>query len=371
MRTALRRQVAQGAQQGLRVVIDRPDAVAGEQARERALHHRAIGEHVGHAARHAQVVLEHGELPVGQAHEVGAGHRDVAVAGDAQPAHLAPVVRAAEDQFARDDAGAQDAAVMVDVAQEQVEGGDALGQSPFELLPLRAGDDARQQIVRKDALGAAAVAVDREGDALVEEGAIGDLLAALQFGGRQRPELLEERRVVGARLPGRAEHLVVGASQGVVVEQRRLRNGHSAGLGGRHATVEQPEGTWRKAARSLYPGKLRLRPIQAAAQSFRHSALPTSTMSPVGAGTPPAGSTDTAMPAGGGRDTGRLGLCARESGAVDSRFGLGGRQPRGRRVEVGLQALDLAAQLQRVRAEPKRQDGGRGGRQPAHRQPLP
>ena len=43
------------------------------------------------------------------------------------------------------------------------------------------GDQAGQQIVGEDALGALVAAVDGEGDALGEEGQVGRLLAALQL----------------------------------------------------------------------------------------------------------------------------------------------------------------------------------------------
>ena len=63
-----------------------------------------------------------------------------------------------------------------------------------------AGDDAREQVVRKDALGALVAAVDGEGDALVEEGEVRLLLAALQLLGRRASAALEQRAVVAARL---------------------------------------------------------------------------------------------------------------------------------------------------------------------------
>ena len=49
-------------------------------------------EHVGHAARHAQVVFEHGEPAVGEAHQVGTHHVYVDVARHLDAAHLAAEV---------------------------------------------------------------------------------------------------------------------------------------------------------------------------------------------------------------------------------------------------------------------------------------
>ncbi len=56
-----------------RVVAHRAHAGAMEDARERALHHAPVLDHVGDAGRHAQVVLEHDERAVGPAHQVDAG----------------------------------------------------------------------------------------------------------------------------------------------------------------------------------------------------------------------------------------------------------------------------------------------------------
>ena len=58
---------------------------------------------------------------------------------------------------------------MVDIAQKQVQGGDALREAALDGLPLGAGDDARQQIVRENPLGAFFPAVDGESDALVKK----------------------------------------------------------------------------------------------------------------------------------------------------------------------------------------------------------
>ncbi len=50
-------------------------------------------------------------------------------------------------------------------------------------VPFGAGDDAREQIVGEDLLGAFVAAVDGEGDALIEEAEVGGLLAATQLVG--------------------------------------------------------------------------------------------------------------------------------------------------------------------------------------------
>ena len=125
------------------------------------------------------------------------------------------------DDVAGDDAVVQDLPLVIDVVQEQVERGDALGQAALDDVPVGGRDDARQQIVREDALGAFVAAVDGEGDALVEEGQVRLLLAPQQFLGRQPGQLLVQLPVRTARLRLAVEHLVEGVGQRVAGEQVR------------------------------------------------------------------------------------------------------------------------------------------------------
>jgi hypothetical protein len=76
-------------------------------------------------------------------------------------------VSAAIDDLAGYDAVGENAAFVVNIAQEEIEGGDALGQAAFDAVPLRAGNQAGQQIIRKDFLGPFLAPVNREGNALV------------------------------------------------------------------------------------------------------------------------------------------------------------------------------------------------------------
>jgi hypothetical protein len=63
-------------------------------------------------------------------------------------------VLTAIDDLARNDAVLEDAALVVDVLEEEVEGGDALGEAALDGGPLGGGDDARDRVVGEDALGA-------------------------------------------------------------------------------------------------------------------------------------------------------------------------------------------------------------------------
>ena len=117
--------------------------------------------------------------------------------------HLAAEVLAAVDQLARHDAVGQDLRVVIDVLQEQVQRGDALGQAALEHVPLGGGDDPGNQVVGEDPLGALAAAVDGEGDALVQEGEIGGRLALVHLAGADGLQAVVER-LRTARAAGRA-----------------------------------------------------------------------------------------------------------------------------------------------------------------------
>jgi len=98
------------------------------------------------------------------AHDVRSTDRHPGVVRHAHAAHLQPVLRAIEDHVDGDHAVADDAAISVDVAQEQVEGRDALDQTGFQFTPLREREQARHAVDRDDPLLGLLIAVDREGD---------------------------------------------------------------------------------------------------------------------------------------------------------------------------------------------------------------
>ena len=69
----------------------------------------------------------------------------------------------------------------------------------FDLRPFIGGNDARDQVVGEDALGAFFAAVNGEGDAFLEEGEVGGLLAFAQFFGSQAEQRALQRLIVLAR----------------------------------------------------------------------------------------------------------------------------------------------------------------------------
>ncbi len=91
----------------------------------------------------------------------------------------------------------------------------------FDALPFFGRHDARQKIGRDDPLGRLLVAVDRERDALLQEGLLAGLLAADQFFMRQSRESAVQGRAMPADVAMRGEHLVIGRAQ-LIVRIRRI-----------------------------------------------------------------------------------------------------------------------------------------------------
>ncbi len=58
-----------------------------------------------------------------------------------------------------------------------IEGGDALDETALDSGPFGSRHQPRQQVEREDALHAIGLTVDREGDALGDEGEIGGVLS--------------------------------------------------------------------------------------------------------------------------------------------------------------------------------------------------
>ncbi len=150
-------------------MLDGPDSLQAEQIGENSLHHPSVGQHVGNATGHAQVIFQHHEFAAGQPDQIGADHRDIDVARHLQSAHLAAKVLAAVNHFAGNHSFGKNAAFVVNIPQKQIESSDPLRQSTFDVGPFRAGDEARQKIVGKDSLGSLLPAIYREGDALIQE----------------------------------------------------------------------------------------------------------------------------------------------------------------------------------------------------------
>ena len=155
-------------------MLDFLDSRGAVEAAEAGFDGFAVGEHVGDARGHAQVVLEDLEALVG-AYEVGSADGDPDAVRRLEATHFDPVLRTATHDVDRNDAVLDDAGRAVDIGQEEIEGLEALGQAGLELAPLAGREDARQAVDGDDAFVAFFVAVDLERNAFAGEGA-GDLV---------------------------------------------------------------------------------------------------------------------------------------------------------------------------------------------------
>ena len=195
------------------VVRDLADADLLGEVREGALHQMPVLDDVGHARRRARVVLEHLEAAVGVAHEVDAGDCHIGAERQVDAVHLAPVVRIARDELGRDEAVLEDLLLVVDVLDEPVDRGDALDAARLDDLPVGGRDDARDDVEGQDAVDRVLVGVNGEGDAEIEELAVGGARAALQRRGLEAaealPDFLGVRRRPSRRRP---EHFAVVAA---------------------------------------------------------------------------------------------------------------------------------------------------------------
>jgi hypothetical protein len=147
-------------------------------------HDQAVFEDVGDAAGGADIVFEDVEFAGGGvANEVDAADVGVNAMGDFEAHHFAPEVTTRIDQRRGNFAVLEDLLLTVDILKEKIEGYDALGEAGFDVGPFGLREDSGDKVEGKQALGASAVAIDSEGDALKKKRQIGELAALLKLGG--------------------------------------------------------------------------------------------------------------------------------------------------------------------------------------------
>ena len=218
-----RRDGAQGLHQVHRILLDGANRRFVDGALEDALGDQPVLDHVRHARRRPQVVLQHPEHAIGAADEIDARDRDAHAAGRADTLQLGQEELRAQDQVGRDHARGQDLLRPVDVVQEGAQGGDALAQALLDLAPFLAGDDPRHQADREDLLGPALVGVHREGDALAVERQLGQRLGVREILGRELVQDTRGASCMGPRFSIDVNHLVEGAWEGLVVVEEHGR----------------------------------------------------------------------------------------------------------------------------------------------------
>ena len=115
-----RRGIAQGLQQQIRIVIDRPHALRGKQFREQAHHHPAVLEQVGHTGRRAQIVFEHVVFAVRILDQIDTGDMGVNVSRHIDADHFRTELGILDHLVGGHLAGAQDFLIVINIVQESV-----------------------------------------------------------------------------------------------------------------------------------------------------------------------------------------------------------------------------------------------------------
>ena len=216
-----RRGAAQGVDQPGRVVGDHLNGLAPEQLGQHPRHGGAVGQHVAHARRAAEIVLQHPELAVLVADHVDPRHVDAHPVRRRVAVGRPHEARRAGDDLVRNEPVADDPGRAVDVVQEELERPDPLGHPGRHLGPLGAGEDPGHDVEGERAL----LAVEVEGDALVHEG-------PGQPGGTGRD-------VLGAHLGQRGGDRGVGRTGRAVAADHLVEGGLGQPAGGRAVAVEE------------------------------------------------------------------------------------------------------------------------------------
>ena len=203
----------QQAEELVGVVVDRLDALVGEQVGEGPLRHQAVLEQVADPRRHPQVVLEHVDGAVVVADQVAAA--DVgphAVAGADAHGTRAGSWPASASSSAGNTPSATTCCSLYTSSMNWLRACEPLDQPRLDAAPLGGVDDPGDHVERPRPVDAAPVGVDGERDAHGEHVEVGGVLTGLQLGHPEVLEVLDERR-------GRPARAAVGLQQ--LVPQRR------------------------------------------------------------------------------------------------------------------------------------------------------
>ena len=201
-------ELAQGLAQHAPVVLDFAHPTTAVDAAQVPLHDLAVGDHVGHARRYPQVVLQDLEAVV-RAHQIGAADGDPGAVGHVDPAHLDAVLGTAAHQVGGDHPVGDDAGLAVDVSEKALR-----ASMRWERPDSSSRQSAPETMRGTQSMGmmrssASSSSVDGERDALGRKRARDPRLHAREIVVGEPAQRIEQRP---ALLPGRAvgeEHLVV------------------------------------------------------------------------------------------------------------------------------------------------------------------
>ena len=139
-----------------------------------------------------------------------------------QALHLDPVLRATAQQVDRHDPVDEDARRPVDIGEEAVQRFQTLLEPALDQVPVGGVEEPGQEVDRDDPLLRPVLLVDRKGDSLVQEGALGVLLHGGDRVAGHLVQRLAKLPAMGSRHAGSREHLVIERRVGLVAREETL-----------------------------------------------------------------------------------------------------------------------------------------------------
>src|SRR5438552_4386189 len=209
IRSLCRRDVTQNIEELLAVIFHWPDTVLREQIWKNRAHDLAVLHDIGNAGWAARIVLQHKKITVAIAHQIGAANVDVDILRHVKMHELRTEVRCLPDVIFGNYAIAQNGLAMIDVVQKKIESGDSLLQTALDLFPFLCGNNSRDEIERKNPLGALGVVVNGEGDPLAQESKLSQIAFAIEFSFRQLGETLQQPFVMRPGPARSDKHLII------------------------------------------------------------------------------------------------------------------------------------------------------------------
>src|SRR6267154_3148184 len=180
-RNASRGDVLQHLEELLRVMFDRAHTDSFEHRSERPFHRSPILQHVAHSGWTSPIILQNHPFSFVASDQVRATNVDVNILWDLKVDELAPEMFPGKDIRWRYNAVLNNFLLVINIVEEKIERGDALGQAPLEMLPLACRYDSWDEIERKNFLRPAGVPINIKGDALAQKCGINRLTTMFEL----------------------------------------------------------------------------------------------------------------------------------------------------------------------------------------------
>jgi hypothetical protein len=203
---------------------------------KRAFHRAPVFQHVTDTARTATVVFQHEIIPFVIANQIRAADVNVNVLGHIEVHELAAEMFSGQHVLRRHDTILENFLLMINVVEKEIQCGDALRQTAFEVFPFLGRNDAWQQIKRENFLRAGRIAIDVEGDALPHQGEVHRLPFEAEFFRRDLLQQVLKPRIMWPGGVRCGEHFI--EEIGAVVAGKIIRSGWGIERAGHFVTMD-------------------------------------------------------------------------------------------------------------------------------------